>query len=212
MKNASFWTTYVVAALVVPLGALAILAQDNGADEGRLSGVVRDTFNHAIPGVKVSAVDTVRDFRREATTNASGLYVLGNLPRGTYRIHAELPGFQTVIHIQTIEGLPLDLNFFLSPTGIRQGAFEPAGPHVTGTVRDFAYVSLPGVRLTFVNAIAESTEQAVTDDRGNYSLSDLRPGTFDVVAEKAGFETLRLKDIKLANGITTQLHLKLRKP
>ena len=81
----------VLAALL--LGAGAATAQVGST--AQITGTVRDTSGAVLPGVDVTAIQTDTGFRRSAVTEASGLFVLSNLPIGPYRLEAMLSGFRS---------------------------------------------------------------------------------------------------------------------
>jgi hypothetical protein len=58
---------------------------------GSLVGCALDKMQQRIPGVTVVA--KAGRVRRTTTTDASGCYELGDLPAGSYRVTARLPGF-----------------------------------------------------------------------------------------------------------------------
>ena len=63
----------------------------------QLSGRVADESGAVLPGVTVTVVQTDTGQTRTATTDASGTYVLPNLPTGPYRLEASLQGFRTYV-------------------------------------------------------------------------------------------------------------------
>ena len=86
----SRWIAWLVVALVFLSLPSAARAQD-----AALSGVVTDTTNAVLPGVRVTAthLDTGTTF--VAMTDGAGNYRLSALRVGTYRITSELTGFTT---------------------------------------------------------------------------------------------------------------------
>src|SRR5262245_18187845 len=69
-----------------------MLAQTSNAT---LGGTVSDTTNALIPGVTVTATNTETGIVSTFVTNETGAYQFASLQPGTYRVAAELPGFQT---------------------------------------------------------------------------------------------------------------------
>src|SRR6266566_4021112 len=90
----------VAFSLLLPSVALAQLST------GQISGRVADESGAVLPGVTVTAVQTDTGQTRTAVTDASGTYVLPNLPTGPYRLEAALQGFRT--YVQT--GIVLQVN------------------------------------------------------------------------------------------------------
>ena len=74
--------------------SLVLRAQSTNAS---LTGRVTDPSKAAIADAKVAAIRTETNFRYETASNASGEYVLTNLPPGTYRLEAEKAGFKKLI-------------------------------------------------------------------------------------------------------------------
>src|SRR5690349_15965496 len=64
---------------------------------GSLTGNVTDPSSSAIPGVKVTALNSDTGISRQAETDARGAYLFSNLQLGTYKVTAEAKGFQTMI-------------------------------------------------------------------------------------------------------------------
>src|SRR5437868_12669977 len=75
-------------------------SQSNNASVG---GTVADATGALIPGVTVSATNTGTGIASTTVSNESGAYSFPALQPGTYRVSAELPGFQT----QTFTGAHL---------------------------------------------------------------------------------------------------------
>src|ERR1051326_3327277 len=60
-----------------------------------LSGTVSDVANALIPGVTITATNAGTGVVSTAFTNETGTYNIPSLLPGTYKVTAELPGFQT---------------------------------------------------------------------------------------------------------------------
>ena len=85
--------------LTLLVGALAFLLTTTSASAqlstAQLSGRITDESGAVLPGVTVTATQTDTGLTRSVTTDASGAYVLPNLPTGPYRLEAMLQGFRT---------------------------------------------------------------------------------------------------------------------
>ena len=79
----------VLASLLITTSASAQLST------AQLSGRITDESGAVLPGVTVTATQTDTGLTRSVTTDASGTYVLPNLPTGPYRLEAMLQGFRT---------------------------------------------------------------------------------------------------------------------
>jgi len=78
--------------LVVMLFALTSLAQ---IQNGQFAGVVTDPSGAAVANAKVTVTNQGTGLAVTATTNATGTYLLSELPPGTYKISIEAAGFKT---------------------------------------------------------------------------------------------------------------------
>ena len=72
----------------------------------RVDGTVRDQTGAFMPGVSVQLTNVETNAARETVTNAIGLFVFPQIPRGPYRLAAQLPGFKTAI----LEGVRVELD------------------------------------------------------------------------------------------------------
>jgi hypothetical protein len=59
--------------------------------DGSVSGRVTDASRAVIVEVKIVAINTDTNLRRETTTNAAGEYYLTNLSPGSYRFELDKP-------------------------------------------------------------------------------------------------------------------------
>ena len=86
------------AQLVRTLAALllAIGLANGQSTTGAVVGTVTDPTGGVIAGVKVRVTNTGTAFAIETLTNASGDYVVPNLPAAAYSVRAEFTGFRSV--------------------------------------------------------------------------------------------------------------------
>ena len=71
-----------------------VLAQTTNAT---LGGTAADASGALIPGVTVTATNLATGIVSTALTNEAGAYQFASLQTGTYKVQAELPGFQTQV-------------------------------------------------------------------------------------------------------------------
>jgi Carboxypeptidase regulatory-like domain len=69
----------------------------------QLNGTVRDTSDHIIAGAAISVRDQATNQTVSTTSNASGFYVVPNLPPGKYELTVQNGGFAKYVH----PGIPL---------------------------------------------------------------------------------------------------------
>src|SRR5580700_6803650 len=80
-----------------------------------LVGEILDSSNGRIPGAVITAVDEDTGFRRQALSEAGGLYAVGSLAPGSYKITVRKEGFGTVVQfgVKLTNHAPLRLDFKL---------------------------------------------------------------------------------------------------
>lgn len=94
--------------LVMCLSPGRALAQD-----GRIFGSVVDTEGGVLPGVTLTATNEATGFNQIVVTNERGEYEFRSLPRGPYRVDAELLGFNTITRSNLTVGLDTRLQLDL---------------------------------------------------------------------------------------------------
>ena len=75
---------------------------------GSMLGVVRDPSGAVIGGAEITATNTQTAFERTTQTDATGAYLLTNLPIGQYQLRVVSSGFKTFV--QTGITLVVDQN------------------------------------------------------------------------------------------------------
>jgi hypothetical protein len=80
-----------------------------------LGGTVSDASGALIPGVTVTATNTQTGIVSMVVSNETGAYQFASLQTGTYKVTAELPGFQTQTYNNVVLGISqqVRLNFTL---------------------------------------------------------------------------------------------------
>jgi hypothetical protein len=94
-------------------------------------------------------------------------------------------------------------------------ASRPAGAQqigsIAGLVTDASGSVLPGVTVEASSpALIEKVRTVVTDGTGQYRIVDLRPGTYTVSFQLAGFSTVRREGVELTIGFTATVNAELR--
>ncbi len=85
-----FWIV-AFAALALAISPLAFGQSSNGT----ISGTAADTSGGVLPGVTVTATNTSTGIVATATTNSAGIYNFLSVQPGSYKVSAEMKGFQT---------------------------------------------------------------------------------------------------------------------
>jgi len=82
---------------------------------------------------------------------------------------------------------------------------------ITGVVRDSSGAVLPGVTVEAASpALIEKIRATVSDERGQYRLSELRPGVYTVTFALPGFATVRNEGLELRTNFTAQVDAELK--
>src|SRR5436853_5513635 len=68
-----------------------------GQSTAQINGTVKDQSGAVLPGVEVTVTQTDTGLKRNAVTDETGSYILQNLPIGSCRLEAALPGFKTYV-------------------------------------------------------------------------------------------------------------------
>src|SRR4029450_1116821 len=66
---------------------------------------------------------------------------------------------------------------------------------ISGTVVDPQKSVIPGATGTIINGATNDPRASVTDDQGNFQITNLQPGSYTARVELAGFRTLERKNI-----------------
>jgi hypothetical protein len=83
------------------------------------------------------------------------------------------------------------------------------GGDIRGTCTEETGSVLPGVTVTVLNTETNISRTATTDQRGNYFVAALPPGTYTVSAELAGFATRKRERLALHLGQSAQVDFTL---
>ena len=88
----------------------------------RVNGVVKDTNDAIVPGVKVTLIDTATKDEKSATTKEDGTFVIADVRVGTYSLTAEGAGFKKlqVSNIEAHVDIPINLNLVLEAGAIAE--------------------------------------------------------------------------------------------
>jgi hypothetical protein len=97
------------------------------------------------------------------------------------------------IHIAAVAGL-------LVLALASQAGAQVTTASIRGTVKDSSGGLLPGATVTVKNTESSFTRTVVTDADGSYQLTNLSPGTYDVIAELSGFKRFMRSQISLSVG------------
>ncbi len=72
---------------------------------------------------------------------------------------------------------------------------------LSGTVTDPSGAFVPNARVSVTDNSTKETRNVVTNDSGNFTVPNLRPGSYSVRIQAAGFNVTTLNDVKLDPSI-----------
>src|SRR5688500_11486958 len=88
-------------------------------------------------------------------------------------------------------------------------AFAQATGQINGVVADNSGGVVPGVTVTAVESGTGVSRETVTAANGRYQFVSMRPTTYEIRAELAGFRTVRQTDVQLAANQNLTLNITL---
>lgn len=158
---------------------------------GGITGTVTDATAIGSPtlaGVRVTCACQSGD----AITNGLGTYSFTNVAPGSYALTFSESGFVT----QTITGVGV----ISGTTTVTNAALIEDGG-ISGTVTDAqTSQSLPGVTVTCNGGCPTA---APTDSLGDYSFTNVPPGTYSLTLSDSGYVTRTVSSIVVAAGFST---------
>ena len=81
---------------------------------------------------------------------------------------------------------------------------------ITGHVLDQNGASVPNASVTVRNTGSGQTRTVQTDDDGNYTITQLSPGRYEITAEAANFSKAQVKDLEVNIGSKLTLNFDLK--
>src|SRR6516225_164863 len=80
---------------------------------------------------------------------------------------------------------------------------------IQGTVTDSTGSTVPGAKVTVVSDDTNFTREVLTNDSGNYLFTELPLGSYNVSAEKSGFERQIATGVRVAVDTSPRVDLAL---
>lgn len=156
---------------------------------GAITGQVTDSSTGA-----AIAGATISYSAGSTTSDSSGNYTLSNVAPGNYTVTVSATGYTSLSSkVSVTSGVTATLNFQLTASANVPGTIKGRVTNIsTGGAVSGATVSFSGVSTT-------------TDSSGNYSLSNVTPGTYSVTASHSGYFNVT-HTATLASGATVTLN------
>src|SRR4029077_7686926 len=81
---------------------------------------------------------------------------------------------------------------------------------IAGIAKDATGAILPGVTVEASSpALIEKVRTVVTDEQGNYKITELRPGVYSVTFSLAGFGAYKRENVELNAGVTAPVNAEM---
>jgi hypothetical protein len=80
---------------------------------------------------------------------------------------------------------------------------------VVGAIQDQTGAVVPNVSITITNKQTGLQREATSDTQGNYSISNILPGTYSVTTKVAGFRSLTRENVEVSAGTTARVDFNL---
>ena len=155
----------------------------------RLSGTVRDAAGQPMPGILVEISNpALPEAVRPVATDSRGQYRFERMPPGTYSMTFTLIGFWSERRegIRHPNRLPVNVRLYGNGELEPMAATASDGASLTGTVVDAMQGVIPSVALSLKGP---ATRTATSDMNGQFSLTGLPAGDYELRASLDGFAT-----------------------
>jgi uncharacterized protein (DUF2141 family) len=160
-----------------------------------ISGIVVDDESPAKPVRRALVTLTGTDLRpnRGAVTDDNGRFAIGNLPAGAFTLTVADPSYVTSVYGAKRPGRPgTAIVVRASETISNLSVRIWRGGVLSGTLHDDSGTPIPGVPVTAIAArdvetglLTLTNNGSVTNDRGEFRIFGLSPGTYVVAAKPA---------------------------
>jgi uncharacterized membrane protein len=158
---------------------------------GSITGSVTDAKDvSAISGAEVS------DGSRTALTDGAGSYTIDSVPPGSYQVVASKEGYESSsLTVTVLEGNTAVANFCLNEI-IVPGS-------ITGSITN----AEDGSAISGAE-VSDGSRTALTDALGTYTINNVPPGSYQVIASKEGYESSSLT-VTVFSGVTAVANFSL---
>ena len=108
----------------------------------------------------------------------------------------------------TLALFPLILLVFLAPAAT--GSVSSQGSSIEGTVTDITGGVLPGVNVEASSpAMAGSVQTTITDDAGQFSISGIEPGVYELNFSLPGFQAVVREGVEVVAGAAVNIQVQM---
>lgn len=172
--------------------------------EGTVTGTVYDTTlltGRVVPGATVKVFTTDGTPYAHTITDKNGQYTISDLPMGIYTIAAVKDGnyLSKDIPLTISNTLPVTINLVLTniENTTKNIVYGIIDDNLTNSPIDNVTVSL--LKIVDKEKVLVSTTTSIAD--GEFILDQIADGTYSLSFSKAGYQTVEVNDVVLANSI-----------
>ena len=174
--------TRIVKALIIMLFAIPVFVF-----AGTLTGKVTEAdYNTALEGANV----VVEGTNLGAATDADGMYRIGNIPDGSYKIVVTVIGFEKITRKVTISGI-VTLDFVLTKTALQLSEVTVAGNFANERETPVAFTTI-GESHIKNNFTVQDVPHLFANTPGVYVTTDGGSGMGDSSVKIRGFDEQRI--------------------
>ncbi|MFG6149247.1 carboxypeptidase regulatory-like domain-containing protein [Halobacillus sp. B23F22_1] len=183
----------IVSGIIIPPNGVIVLNAQMNQITGRISGTVQSTGGQAIEGAIVHLLQNGISIA-SSFSDEMGQYTFANLTPGNYTVRAAANNFET-------EALGAQVNAFETTTINFSLAQNPGT--LTGTVVDTGNNPIPGTIVTVRESVSGAVAgTGITDQNGEYILTQLAPGIYAVTAAADNIQSATLGTVIEPNAIS----------
>ncbi|WP_270181050.1 MSCRAMM family protein [Alkalihalobacillus sp. CinArs1] len=162
-------------------------------DPGVVTGTVAGP-DGAVAGASVKVIDPNGSVIGSGVTDTSGTCSIGNLPEGIYVVSCTAPDHENAKQgVAITPGEVVTVSFEL---GANNGSID-------GIVTDADGNPQPGTVVNIVSPDGTIVDSVVTDEEGFYTIQNLEPKTYQIIADKPNQPTTSVGGIVEPNDTTT---------
>jgi len=215
IKSASMPSGSGIAAVCLAIGLLP------HASVANLAVTVTDTSGALISEALVSLYSTAQDWN---ATSVAGRFRFDDVPEGIYELEVTRPGFvtQSVERVQFVgTSMPITVTMEVcnnacstgcEPRPISYEGRAPGGGLVRGVImtQDVGKPDKPlaGATVSFSeNTRGQIHVSAKSNKRGEFDISRLPPGKYQVRAESVGYFPVIMRDLRILSDRTAVIRL-----
>jgi hypothetical protein len=202
-RVASIVRVATLLASILGLAGVPALSQMNTAE---ISGVVKDPSGATVAGAKVEAVETGTQLKFETESNASGEFLIAQLPVGEYKVTVTVDGFKQAVQLgiaahagdklrQTIS-LELGTQSEVVTVSVESGLLQVESAAIKDTIQQQQVIDLPLKGRDFIDLVALAPGVSIPPSGTRGSALQQAGQTYGILGQRGGH------NLYLVDGVT----------